>query len=111
MDRVVFDEVDEMEPAMVELALERLGHSMVKEEAYLSTPSIPDFGIDRLYAESDQRIWMIKCEHCGEETCLEIEFPTCLLEFSDGRVIRACKKCKQEIFFPAEGSAGGQGGF
>jgi hypothetical protein len=98
VDRVVFDEVDEMEPAMVELALERLGHSMVKEEAYLSTPSIPDFGIDKLYNESDQRVWTIKCEHCGTETCLEIEFPTCLLEFSDGRVIRACKKCKQEIF-------------
>jgi len=29
VDRVVFDEVDEMEPAMVDLALERLAHSRI----------------------------------------------------------------------------------
>ena len=98
VDRVVFDEVDEMESAMVDLALERMAHSTVKEEAYLSTPSIPDFGIDKLYNQSDQRVWMIRCEACGTETCLEIEFPNCLLELQDGRVIRACKKCKKEIF-------------
>jgi hypothetical protein len=71
---------------------------MIKEEAYLSTPSIPDFGIDRLYQGSDQRIWMIRCGHCGTETCLELEFPECLIETSTGNVIRACKKCRQEIF-------------
>ena len=102
VDRIVFDEVDEFEPVMVELALERLGHSTVKEEIYLSTPSIPDYGIDKLYAESDQRVWMIKCAHCGTETCLELEFPSCLIELSDGKVIRACKKCKKEIF-PKDG--------
>lgn len=102
VDRLVCDEVDEMEASMVELAIERLGHSLVKEEAYLSTPSIPDFGIDKLYNESDQRVWMIKCSHCGTETCLELEFPSSLIELSDGRVIRACKQCKKEIF-PKDG--------
>jgi hypothetical protein len=97
VDRIVFDEVDEMEPQMIDLALERLSHSKVKEEAYLSTPSIPDFGISKLYDESDQRVWMIKCQKCGTETCLELEFPGCLLEVSDGRVIRACKSCQNEI--------------
>ncbi len=98
VDRIVFDEVDEMDPAMIDLALERLSHSRVKEEAYLSTPSIPDFGIDKLYNESDQRVWMIRCDHCGTETCLELEFPSCILEVSPGKVIRACKKCQKEIF-------------
>jgi hypothetical protein len=97
VDRVVFDEVDEMEPSMVDLARERLSHSEIKEEAYLSTPSIPDYGIDKLYQSSDQRVWMIRCEHCGTETCLELEFPNCLVETGTG-VIRACKKCKQEIY-------------
>jgi phage terminase large subunit GpA-like protein len=68
VDRVVFDEVDEMEAAMVDLALERMAHSTAKEEAYLSTPSIPDFGIDKLYNQSDQRVWMLRCEACGTET-------------------------------------------
>ncbi len=100
-DRLVFDEVDEMDPTMVDLAKERLSHSEIKEEAYLSTPSIPDYGIDKLYQESDQRIWTIRCEHCGTETCLELEFPECLMETAQG-VKRVCKKCKKEIF-PKDG--------
>lgn len=102
VDRIVFDERDNMADNMIDLALERLGHSSVKEEVYLGTPSIPDYGVDRLYSESDQRVWEIKCSHCNTGTVLEIEFPSCLLELSDGRVIRACKKCKQEIF-PKDG--------
>jgi hypothetical protein len=98
VDRIIYDESDEMEPAMIDIARERLSHSEIKEEAYLSTPSIPDYGIDKLYQNSDQRIWLIRCEHCGTETCLELEFPECLIENSTGRVIRACKKCKKEIF-------------
>jgi hypothetical protein len=98
VDRVVFDESDEMEAPMIDLALERMSHSRLKEEVYLSTPSIPDFGIDRYFTQSDQRVWMIRCERCGTETCLELEFPNCLLELSDGRIIRVCKKCKSEIF-------------
>jgi hypothetical protein len=98
VDRIVFDELDEADPAMVDLALERLSHSSVKEESYLSTPSIPDYGIDKLYTESDQRVWFIRCDHCGHDTCLELEFPNCLAEVSPGRVIRACMKCRQEIF-------------
>lgn len=102
VDRICYDELDEMDPNMVDLARERLSHSLVKEELYLSTPSIPDFGIDKLYTESDQRVWMIRCQKCQTETCLEVEFPSCLLELPDGQVIRACKKCKAEVF-PKDG--------
>lgn len=30
-----------------------------------STPSVGDFGIDKKYKQSDQHVWLIKCEHCG----------------------------------------------
>lgn len=102
VDRIVFDECDEMTPEMIDLALHRLGHSKVKEEAYLSTPSVPDYGIDKLYAASDQKTWEIVCSHCGVGTVLEFEFPNCLLELSDGQVIRVCRKCKKEIY-PRDG--------
>ena len=100
-DRIVFDERDEMKQSMVTLALERYSHSTIKEEMYLSTPSIPDFGIDQLYQSSDQRIWMVKCRKCGKYTCLELEFPECLKEIS-GKVIRACRHCHNEIY-PKDG--------
>ncbi len=103
-DRMVFDECDEMKESMIAMGLERMGHSRIKEEVYLSTPSIPDFGIDAMYDSSDQRVWMIKCTHCGKETCLELEFPHCLKDYTDGRVIRTCmnSRCGREIF-PSNG--------
>jgi hypothetical protein len=103
VDRLVFDERDEMEHGMVDLALERTSHSEVKEEIYLSTPTIPGYGIDALFQGSDQRHWFLKCSKCGGETCLELEFPGCLEELSDGRVIRLCQRCRDNEIHPHDG--------
>jgi hypothetical protein len=98
VDRIVYDERDEMTDEMVDLASERISHSRIQEEFFLSTPTIPDYGIDRQYhQESDQRVWMIKCSKCGKETCLELEFPNCLLEMPDGSAMRVCIHCHNEI--------------
>lgn len=102
VDRLVFDERDEMADDMVDLALERVSHSEVKEIFQLSTPSVPDYGIDAIYQKSDQRCWFIKCRACGQETCLELEFPECIKERNDGSVYRACMKCGKEIY-PRDG--------
>lgn len=96
-DKVVFDERDLMDDAMIEMALIRMAHSEIKEEAYLSTPSIPDYGIDRMYEESNQCIWMIKCEKCGRECCLELDFPECVQVGKDGKARRVCVKCGAEL--------------
>jgi len=98
VDRLVFDEVDEMEYQMIDLARHRLDDSDIKEEIYLSTPMIPDSGIDLLYQQSDQRVWLIRCEHCNHDTCLELEFPNCLQRRDDHSVYRKCIKCGKEIF-------------
>jgi hypothetical protein len=103
VDRVVFDERDEMSDDMVDLALERLSHSDVKEEVYLSTPTIPDYGVDKLFQESDQRYWFIRCPKCGKETCLESEFPSCLEQLADGKVIRLCQRCRDSEIHPSDG--------
>jgi hypothetical protein len=98
VDRVVFDELDEMEPDMIELAKHRVMHSEVKELMYLGTPTIPDYGVDRRYKESDQRVWMLECQKCGKETCLDLEFPNGLHRRLDGSVYRACLHCDAELF-------------
>lgn len=103
VDRTCFDECDEMDPAMIDLALERMSHSELKEEIYLSTPSIPNFGVDKLFQKSDQRHWFVKCRKCGKDTCLELEFPGCLEELSDGRVIRLCQRCRDREIHPKDG--------
>ena len=101
VDAVKFDEVDLMDPDMIQMALERFSHSDVQEEAYLSTPTIPDFGIDKLYQESDRRVWMIECPACGRDCCLELDFPECV-QFKKGVALRVCVKCGEELY-PFEG--------
>jgi len=96
-DGVCFDEVDEIDQAIINPTLERMAHSEVKHEFYLGNPTIPDYGIDKIYQNSDQRIWMLKCDHCGKDSCLELEFPGCLQRQSDRSVKRICVKCGKEI--------------
>ena len=98
VDKVVFDEVDLMDEDMIQMALVRMSHSQVKEEAYISTPSIPDFGIDKRYNESDARIWIIKCSKCNRDCCLELDFPECVKFGKEGKAYRACVKCGTELF-------------
>jgi hypothetical protein len=98
VDCIVFDEKDEMSQDMVQLAMERISHSDLQEEISISTPTIPDYGIDKDYMNSDQRVWEIKCRKCGEFTCLELEFPECLIELNDGTVKKVCVRCKNEVY-------------
>lgn len=93
---IVFDELDEAPQNAIDMAVERMSHSEYKEILKLSNPTLPDYGIDKAFQETDQRYWLLKCEKCGEYTCLEDTFPDCLLEIN-GQVIRACQKCKGEL--------------
>jgi len=103
VDKIVCDERDLMPDEMVAMALERMAHSKVKEESYLSTPTIPDYGIDKIWQDSDQRMWFIKCSACGKHTCLELEFPECIIRKRSGdRYYRACHYCGGEIY-PKDG--------
>jgi hypothetical protein len=96
VDLIVFDELDESSPNAVDMAVERMSHSEFKEVMKLSNPTLPDYGIDKAFQETDQRYWLLKCKKCGEYTCLEDTFPDCLITVKN-RVIRACQKCKSEL--------------
>ena len=96
VDLIIFDELDEAPQNAVDMAMERMSHSEFKEVLKLSNPTLPDYGIDKAFQETDQRYWLLKCQVCGEFTCLEDTFPDCLLEIG-GRIIRACFRCKAEL--------------
>lgn len=102
VDKIVFDEKDEMEVEMIALSLERMSHSNIQEITNISTPTIPGYGIDKSYNESDQSVWMLKCKKCGGRTCLELEFPDCIVETENGWV-RLCKHCRDSVLNPDNG--------
>lgn len=96
VDFVIFDELDEAPQNAVDMAMERMGHSEHRLVLQLSNPTLPDYGVDKAFQETDQRYWLLKCEKCGEYTCLEDTFPDCLITVKN-RVIRACQKCHSEL--------------
>jgi len=113
-DKVVFDEFDEMPFEARALAVARMEASDLKAESYLANPTLPDWGVDFMYeTESDRRVWMWRCLDCGKETCMDLEFPSCLrrgagLYSSQGGVIdsenalkvfRVCVLCGKPMTF------------
>lgn len=103
VDCVIFDEYDLMEDDVEMKAEGRMGHSRVQEKHFLSNPTIPDFGIDAKFQESDQRHWHRKCESCREFTSAELEFPGCVKIRDDGTGYIECKKCGKELkIYPGE---------
>jgi hypothetical protein len=109
-DMAVFDELDEATPDAKALARERLSHSDYRRMVELSNPSLPGYGIDEAFQESDQRSWMLKCPACSHWSALEAEFPQKLGEQDvrviqmreDGTAYRACVRCRGELD-PAKG--------
>ena len=102
VDRCVFDEYDLMDPDAVAKARGRVGHSTVKEEIFLSNPTLPDFGIDLIFRQSDQRHWFRRCG-CGAFTCAELSFPECVRLYPKGESVDgklgyiACSKCGKPV--------------
>ena len=96
-DMIMRDELDLMDSDMVYMSKQRLKRSRFGYERNWSTPTFPNYGIDKMYEESDQRRWQIKCAFCGRHTCLGDTFPDCIIK-KDGRWFRSCIHCHKEIF-------------
>lgn len=104
VDMVVFDELDEATPDAKTRARERLSHSDYRRVIELSNPSLPGYGIDEVFQQSDQRHWTIRCSSCTRWTALDVEFPKVpgrdvrvIREREDGTSYRACPGCGAEL--------------
>lgn len=95
-DLVIIDEFDQVSNFQrIQEAFDRLSHSARKWKLLIGIPSIEDYGIDSWFRRSDQRYWHITCPQ-GHENVLEDTFPECLEE-RDGRVVRVCVTCTEEL--------------
>ncbi len=96
-DRVDADEVDLMDMDMWYQAGQRLLRSEFKKRNNFGSPTFPGYGIDKMYEESDQGKWQIKCRSCGKYTCLAESFPDSIIR-KDGKWFRSCIHCSAEVF-------------
>lgn len=112
-DLVVLDEYDEMKEDVLPLAQMRQGHSPIKEEWLISTPSYPGMGIDAEWEHTDQREWFVPCPHCGKKQRLtlthiiieqdDFERPLAWHGMKEGRAYAACARCGKELNHLAAG--------
>lgn len=74
---IVIDEYDECPPQRVDEAENRIsgaeGLGKIGRVRRLGRPSIPGYGIDAAYQESDRRRWLVRCPSCHAEQ--PITFP------------------------------------
>ena len=102
-DEAVLDEFDLFSDAIADMIPDRLLNSMLKLMVWLGTPTIPDFGIDKIFGISDQKFRMIKCRACNEYTCIVDEFPNSIsyqreTTHEKYKPYFSCIKCKKEIY-------------
>jgi hypothetical protein len=94
---LLMDEVDEFSQRAVALALERLSGALLKTVWGISTPTVPNYGIHKLYKDSTQEHFMFKCPCCSRQT--ELLWPDCVEihgeHISDPRCHDSFLKCKE----------------
>jgi len=91
-DRNIHDELDKSKPEVVRDYASRMGYSKIREQHYFSTPTIPDFGIDKLFQGSDQKYWRFNCPHCGYRQHMEWE-----KNVDMDKQTYVCQECRKEL--------------
>lgn len=97
LDFYAVDEVDEANQKHLEFVKDRTLHSSLGYQIYFSQATVPDFGIDELYKNSDQRQYLIKCDACGHWNNLIDSFPDCIMMSPDNMPYRGCSKCRKPL--------------
>jgi len=97
VSELVLDELDEMDTHAVWLALERLSGQVEKHIVAISTPTIPQFGIHKLFLTGTQEHFCFRCPHCSRWT--ELVWPDCVEivgeSVNDPRCKESYIKCKE----------------
>lgn len=67
-DRNWYDEYDRSNMANISnYASRQEGAASLREKRWISTPTIPDFGIHAIFLSGDQKYWRFRCGGCGHK--------------------------------------------
>jgi len=103
---LVLDELDEMTQENIPIAMERLSGQIERHQLMLSTPTIPDFGINYYFNDTTKERFFFPCPSCSRQ--IELKFPDniviCGNDAADPDTAKShliCDQCKAVI--PHEG--------
>lgn len=96
---IVLDEVEEMTDRAVSLAYQRKMGQNIFQIWLVSTPTVPNCGINKKFEISRQEHFMFACPSCSRHT--ELTYPECLVITADSETDPSidgshliCKECK-----------------
>lgn len=96
-DIVVFDEYDTSDQANIEASERRVtGPQSAGLIRRVGVPSVPGYGIDKLYDESDQRVWTVKCEACNRHNPMR-GYEAFTANVDQDRIALVCANCQRPI--------------
>lgn len=78
---IIFDEFDEMDQTNINLAEERASGQKFTLDWKISTPTLPDVGINGLFNDSTREHYHFRCPHCSK--FIQLVFPDNLVIMSD----------------------------
>jgi hypothetical protein len=93
VDILANDEVDRCDQNYLEIFRARLSASSEPRHFQFSTPTLPGFGVDKLFVDTTQNEWHVRCGFCNEVQHLDWE-SNFRLEPSPRYV---CRKCESDL--------------
>lgn len=96
-DVLAMDEYDSLEQKNIGIAEQRvtgpLSEGLIRR---VGVPSIPGFGISRLYEKTTQHVWMVKCSACNEQQpMVGIETYAANVDEESRKLV--CRKCRKPL--------------
>lgn len=97
VSELILDEVDEMDQDQIWLAFERLSGQITQNIWAISTPTLPNRGIHKLYQATSQEHFYFKCPHCSRsiELLWPESFELCGETFGDPDTAKSYIKCTE----------------
>lgn len=99
---LIFDEFDEMDENKISLAEERASGQLNTIDWKISTPTIPDYGINKLYEASTQETYQFRCPSCSK--FIDLKFPDNLVitgdHENDPKILNShliCLECRNPL--------------
>lgn len=96
-DILVLDEYDRLDQKNIPAFRRRLNApKSLRLERRFSNPSFPEAGIHRLYLDSDQREWLVKCS-CRHEAPIFYDQHEDSHHVDEGAGVLVCGRCSKEL--------------
>ncbi len=102
VSELILDEVDEMGKDVIWLAEERMSGQLDQNMWIISTPTLPNRGVHKLYQDTTQEHFFFKCPHCSKsiELLWPDSFELCGESVRDPDCARSyikCTECKHKL--------------